>query len=167
MADHETVEETDHAVTPTKRLTRPMIAVIALRAKGFTKDEIAKKLGYSPWRLKRLIHQMRDEQGWSYVDRQLQDDAVPLAMENMLKHLAHEGTPLGVVGGHHVVTLATLKGTGLLKQHTAVKQESESVSTHILRVEIALPHGETGTRVDGVLATPRRALPPAIDAELV
>ena len=108
------------------------------------------------------------EYGWSDISDTLTNVAVPLAMESVLKHLEFEGSALGVIKGTSTMTRATMSGTGNFKSHSAVKQESKSENTNILRVEIALPTLPPGTqsltlRDGSVLATPRRALPSIAD----
>jgi hypothetical protein len=59
------------------------------------------------------------------------------------------------------MTRALLNGVGMLKSHTAAKQEIKSETTNVLRVEITLPKMPPGTQttgspIDGILAAPRR-----------
>ena len=152
-----------------KKLPKKLAALVLLRTQGFDNREIADKLGVTPRTVKALIAKAMREYGWSDLADTLTNVAVPLAMESVLKHLEHEGSALGVLNGQSTMTRATLAGTGVFKSHSAVKQESKSENTNILRVEIALPQMPPGVQAlalaDGsVLATPRRALPSVVDA---
>jgi hypothetical protein len=163
-----------------KALPRQLAALVALRAQGFDNHEICQKLDIKPRRLKALVAEARSTYGWSDLESKLVDVAVPLAMESFIAHIEHEGSSAGVALGRNAMTKAALAGVGMLKAHTAAKQEIKSESTNVLRVEITLPQmppGFTPLLTDGsVLATPRRALvgdavpspaAPYIDAEVV
>lgn len=152
-----------------KAMPRIMVQVLALRRKGFANEAIQIKLGLLPWTLRNIITKARRDFAYDEIGRTLEDEAVPMAVENMIAHLEHEKTPAAVEAGQSAMTLATLRGLGRLKNHSAVKQESEETHTHVLRVEFSFPGAPTagGTPVEGVLATPRRALEAVIDAEVV
>lgn len=143
-----------------KKLPRQLAALVALRAQGFDNVEIAERLRVSPQKLRALVAKARKEYGWSDLGDQIAHVAVPQAVANVIKHLEYEGSAAGVLRNESTMTRATLAGTGMFKTHSAVKQESESRQTNILRVEIALPElppGQALAAIDGVLATPRRA----------
>jgi hypothetical protein len=164
-----------------KKLPRQLAALVALRAQGFDNKEIADKLQVSQRRLKSLIATARTEYGWSDLESKLIDVAVPLAMESFISHIEYEGSKAGVALGRNAMTKAALGGVGMLKSHTAAKQEIKSETLNVLRVEITLPQMPPGSQspllADGsVLATPRRALvsaevPPAasntVDGEVL
>lgn len=168
------------AVTPKKKLPRQLAGLIVLRTQGFDNKEIADRLNITPQALKRLIKKASVEYGWNDVSEQLIGVAIPQAMSNLNKHLDHEGTPEAIANGVNTMTRETLRGAGVFKTHSAVKQETKK-TVQILKVEITmptLPPGDQGaSQVEGVLATPRRALPdanptsaatlPVIDAETV
>ncbi len=151
-----------------KKLPKKLAALVLLRTQGFDNKEIADKLKVTPRTVKALIAKAMREYGWSDMNDTLMNVAVPMAMESVLKHLEHEATPMAVVNGQSVMTRATMAGTGQFKSHSAIKQESKSENTNVLRVEVVLPTLPPGTALalaDGsVLATPRRALPSVVDA---
>lgn len=147
-----------------KKLPKQLAGLVALRAQGFDNVEIAEKLGVSRQKLVALIEKARKEYGWSDLSDRIAHRAVPQAIENILKHLDHEGTEEALKKGMHTITRETVRGVGIFKNHTAVKQESKSENTNVLRVEIVLPNlpsGDSGAQLTegSVLATPRRALP--------
>lgn len=147
-----------------KKLPRQLAALVALRAQGFDNVEIAEKLGIDQRKLKALVAKARREYGWSDLAHKLADVAVPLAVDGMIKHIEHEGSAAGVALGRSTMIRAALSGVGVLKTHSAVKQESKSEQTNVLRVEIVLPQmppGQDTGQIEGVLAAPRRALSPA------
>ncbi len=146
-----------------KKLPRQLAALVALRAQGFDNTEIAEKLGVDKRKLKSLINKAMRDYGWSDMADKLANVAVPLAMESVIKHLEHESTQMARVNGQHTMTRDVMKGVGIFKSHSAVKQESKSENTNILRVEVILPTLPPGVQAlqiaDGsILATPRRAL---------
>lgn len=144
---------------PNKKLPKQLAALVGLRAQGYDNKEIADKLRIKAWRLRTLIATARREYGWSDLGSQLQDQAVPLAIASTLQHLEYEGSAEGVKEGRFQATPATLRGLGVFKSHTAAKVEKTEQTTHVLRVEIALPEAPPGSvvAVGRVLATPRRA----------
>ncbi len=147
-----------------KKLPRQLAALVALRAQGFDNQEIAERLGVKPQKLKSLIAKAMRDYGWSDMADKLANVAVPLAMESVIKHLEHESTQMALVNGQSLMTRDVMKGVGIFKSHSAVKQESKSENTNILRVEISIPQmppGYESGAIEGVLSTPRRALPPA------
>jgi hypothetical protein len=146
-----------------KSLPRQLAALVALRAQGFDNHEICQQLDIKPRRLKALISQAMKDYGWSDMESKLVNVAVPLAMESFIAHIEHEGSAAGVALGRNAMTKAALSGVGMLKSHTAAKQEIKSETLNVLRVEITLPQMPPGSQAplltDGsVLATPRRAL---------
>ena len=152
-----------------KKMPRQLGALVVLRAQGFDNKEIADKLDISPRRLKALIASARAEYGWNDLESKLLDVAVPLAMESAIAHTEYEATAAGVALGRSTMTRALLNGVGMLKSHTAAKQEIKSETVNVLRVEITLPQmppgaQTTGSTIDGVLATPRRALVSGVDS---
>lgn len=149
---------------PKRKLPRQLAGLVALRAQGFDNKEIADRLRVSVVTLRRLIKKARTEYGWNDIGEQLTDVALPQAVSNVIKHLDHEGTPEAIASGQHAMTREIARGLGALKTHSAVKQETVKKSIQVLRVQIELPPGVQGAMdavVDGVLATPRRALLPA------
>jgi hypothetical protein len=140
---------------------------VALRAQGYDNKEIADKLQVGAWRVRTLIALARKEYGWSDLEHQLEDVAVPLAIAATIQHLEYEGSPEGVKEGRFQATPSTLRGRGVFKSHSAAKVEKTEETTHVLRVEIALPSLPAGSVVaEGrVLATPRRSAP-VLDAEI-
>lgn len=146
-----------------KKLPKQLAALVALRAQGFDNKEIADKLGVSQQKLRALVAKARRDYGWSDLGDKIAHHAVPLAVDNVIKHLDHEGSAAGVIKGDSIMTREVLKGVGVFKSHSAVKQESKSEQTNILRVEIALPELPPGVQglalTEGsILSTPRRAL---------
>lgn len=146
-------------------LPRELAGLVLLRAQGFDNHEIAEKLRISKAKLRRLIAQARREYAWDDLGHKLADVALPQAIDNVIKHLDHEGTPEAVATGSNLMTRTVAQGLGALKHHAAVKAEVRKTSIQVLRVEIAMPQlppGDQGASLgDGaVLATPRRALPP-------
>lgn len=146
-----------------KKLPRQLAGLVGLRAQGFDNVEIAERLRVSPQKLRALIAKARRDYGWSDLESQVNDIAVPLAVASTIKHLEFEGSAIGVAGGMSTVTRATMGGVGIFKSHSAAKVESKSENTNILRVEIAIPQLPPGVQglelAEGsVLATPRRAL---------
>lgn len=155
---------------PNKALPRQLAGLVALRAQGFDNHEIAERLDISPQKLRSLIAKARKEYGWNDLGQRLADIALPQAVENVIKHLDHEGTAAGIAEGMSKMTIAVAGGLGAFKTHSAIKQESKTEETRTLRVEIVLPRMPPGTQgagqaIEGVLATPRRALaaPQAVD----
>lgn len=149
-----------------KKLPRQLAALVALRAQGFDNAEIADKLGVTRQKLTALITKARKEYGWSDLADQIAHRAVPQAVENVVKHLDYEGTAAAQKLGQHQMTREVLKGVGVFKTHSAVKQESKNETTNTLRVEIVMPELPPGVQAlslteGSVFATPRRALPPA------
>lgn len=147
-----------------KKLPKQLAALVALRAQGFDNKEIADRLRVSPVKLRTLIKKARQEYGWSDLAEQLAHVAVPQAMSNVIRHLEHEGSDPAVKLGMSTMTREIARGVGILKNHTAVKQETRSESTNVLRVEIVMPEMPPGVQgpliAEGsVTATPRRALP--------
>lgn len=153
-----------------KKLPRQLGAMVALRAQGFDNVEIAERLGIDKRQLRALLAKARHDFGWNDLNEKLIDVALPIAVDNIVKHLEYEGTALGVIKGESVMTRALAAGLGTFKSHSAVKQETKNETTNVLRVEITLPQLPPGVQgsslTDGsVLATPRRALvSPAIPA---
>jgi predicted transcriptional regulator len=163
-----------------KKLPRQLAAVVALRAQGYDNREIAEKIGETTQKVTRLIMKARKEYGWSDLHEQLVHRAVPQAMENVIRHLDHEGSEAGIKQGMSTMTRATVAGVGIFKSHSAAKVEQKSESTNVLRVEVVLPQLPPGVQAlalseGSVLATPRRALPapdstpvaPILDGEVV
>lgn len=149
-----------------KDLPRELAGLVLLRAQGFDNHEIAEKLRISPAKLRRLIAKARKEYGWDDLGHKLADVALPIAVDNVIKHLDYEGTDAGVAEGRDSMTRAVTQGLGALKHHAAVKTETKKTDIRVLRIEIAMPElpaGDQGMALaDGaVLATPRRALLPS------
>lgn len=153
-----------------KNLPKQLGALMTLRAQGFDNTEIAKQLGVKPGALKKLLKQAQKDYGWSNLSQKIAAAAIPRAVDNVIRHLDHEGKPGAVAKGRNRMTREVLKGLGVFKTHAAIKQESKSESINVLRVEIALPEIPNGVSItDGsVIAAPRRAMLPAvIDVEPV
>lgn len=148
-----------------KKLPKQLAALVALRAQGFDNAEIAQRLGVSRQKVYSLIAKARKTYGWDDLADKLANVAVPIAVDNVIRHLEHEQTEGALKMGMSTMTRSTLSGVGMFKSHAAAKVETKSEHRHVLRVEImlpTLPPGDQGTgQVPGVLATPRRAqLPP-------
>lgn len=163
-----------------KKLPRQLAGLVFLRAQGFDNREIADRLGVGQQTLRKLIAKARREYGWDDLGSKLADVALPIAVDNVIKHLDQEGTPEAVASGQHTMTRTVAAGLGALKTHAAVKSEIKKTEIQVLRVEFAgvpqLPPGGGSRLVEGsVMAAPRRALldgaglPSAapIDAEIV
>lgn len=151
-------------VSPKKKLPRQLAGLIVLRTQGFDNKEIADRLGVSVPTVKRLIAKARREYGWSDLSDKLTNVALPQAVENIVAHLEHEGTPEAIANGESTMTRELARGLGAFKNHQAVKTEKTKTSIQVLKVLIELPPGVQGANglVEGVLATPRRALPAAV-----
>lgn len=167
-------------VTPDKKLPRQLAGLIVLRTQGFDNREIADRLGVSVPTIKRWIAKARREYGWSDLSDKLMHTALPQAVDNIVRHLEYEGTDAAIANDQSTMTRELAKGLGTFKSHQAVKSEKVKTSIQVLKVQIELPPGVQGTNalVEGVLATPRRALPiatahpapaapPVIDAEVI
>lgn len=165
-----------------KKMPKQLGALVALRAQGFDNKEIAERLGVSPRKLTALITKARKEYGWNDLGEKLAHVALPKAVDNIIKHLDHEGDADAVKDGQSLMTRTFAAGMGVFKTHSAVKQTSKNENLNVMRIEIVglqqLPEGAQATgSVPGVLATPRRptlsgeraALPPAthIEGEVV
>ena len=179
-------DERKDASRKNKKMPKQLAALVGLRAQGFDNAEIAQRLGVTPRKLTALIAKARKEYGWSDLAEKIAHVAVPRAVDNVIRHLEHEGSDIAALNGQNLMTRTVLAGTGVFKTHSAVKQTSKTESLNVLRIEIAglggseLSGGSTGAgSIEGVLATPRRAvssgenapaLPPAasvIDVEVV
>lgn len=175
-------DEGKDASRKNKKMPKQLAALVGLRAQGFDNAEIAQRLGVTPRKLTALIAKARKEYGWSDLAEKIAHVAVPRAVDNVIRHLEHEGSDVAALNGQNLMTRTVLAGTGIFKTHSAVKQTSKSESLTTMRIEIAMPHGLPGPQgsgsVEGVLATPRRArlsgeneipaLPPAhIEGEVV
>lgn len=154
-----------------KKLPKRLGALVMLRAQGFDNREIAARLGVTVGTVKTLIAKARKEYGWSDLGDKIMHRAIPQAVDNVIAHLDHEGTEDAVKRGQNVMTLKTLAGVGVFKTHSAVKQDSKTEATNILRVEIALPSLPSGDQgpsltIGSVIGTPRRALVSSTDPTL-
>ena len=147
--------------TPPLQLPRHLARLVEARERdGLSMNEIAAKMGISRQKVVGLFMKAR-KLGWVAEDDQIVAVMQSAALDAANKHLMFEGTPMGVMQGRSVMTRATLAGTGIFKTHSAIKQESKNETTNILRVEIslpALPEGAQAAVIEGVLASPRRAL---------
>lgn len=145
-----------------KKLPKQLAALVLLRAQGFDNAEIADKLHVPKRKVASLIARARKEYGWDDLGDTLVNYAVPRAVENVLKHLDEEGSAASLIKGQHLMTREVLKGVGILKSHTASKQESRRLEMRVLRVEIGLPPGDGASDAAnaGVMGTPRRAALP-------
>ena len=146
-----------------KKPNKRALAVMAYRMEGLDNREIAEKLGITTQTVRDILKKLAVRFGWNHLTETITDVAVPKAVSNVIKHLEHEGSPAGVFRGDNTMTLATMRGTGLYRSHSAVKQESKSEKTNVMRVEIVLPTLPPGSTppalAEGsVLASPRRAL---------
>lgn len=114
--------------------------------------------------IKRWLAKVRREYGWSDLNDKLTNVALPQAVDNIVKHLEHEATDAAVASGMSTMTRELARGLGVLKNHQAVKTEKTKTSIQVLTVKIEMPPGVQGANglVEGVLATPRRALPAAV-----
>lgn len=87
---------------------RKLAAVADLRMQGWTMKDIATELALSKRTVFNYIQQIKDEIGESAPMQRLKQEAVPLAVENLLE---------GLADGDKEYTLETLKGTGMLVAH--------------------------------------------------
>lgn len=146
------------------KMPKQLAALVALRAQGFDNEEIAARLQCSSSQLKGLIRRAREKYGWSDIGATIAHVAVPQAVSNIVKHLDYEGTKAAIEAGRSTVTLKTMAGTGLYRQHTAIKQD-KTTETRILRVEITIPAApptDPASPVGSVFATPRTLVPPPV-----
>ena len=143
-----------------KKMPKQLAALVGLRAQGFDNKEIAERLGVTPRKLTALIAKARKEYGWSDLGDKLAHVAVPRAVDNVIRHLEHEGSDMAAINGQNLMTRTVLAGTGVFKTHSAIKETRRSENFNVMRIEITmpqLPEGANAGPVDGVLAAPRRA----------
>lgn len=100
--------------------------VAALKAEGYSRKQIAKALGMSlsgvDWSVRKARERKLLKDGMTETLARIEDEAVPLAVEGLLKDLRL---------GNQQAYLETLKGRGLLRNFTQVKQESGSPTNNM------------------------------------
>ncbi len=150
-----------------RKLPRQLAAIIACRTEGMSDAAIAKALGLATGTVRGILMRARKELGLSDLVDRVEHRAVHTAVDNLIDGLDHKDKDY---------TLATLKGMGVFKHHSAVKQESSAQVSNELRVVFELPDGAAAgalpqVAIGAIMATPRRiaapiaALDPVIDVE--
>ena len=133
-------------------------AQITLDEPGVTNQEIAARLGISERSLRTYISKAKNEGLLKLAEPReiLEFEAVPKAVKVIQTHL-DEGSLKAAMG--------VLKGTGVLKHHTAVQQEAE-VTHHIPPIELRLPadFSEQIADMKGIVGRGNEVI---IDAEII
>lgn len=150
-----------------KKLPRQIAAIVALKAEdpSLTTIDIAHKLGMTPAAIRKMLYRARKEFKFNDVADSLNYMAIPQALENL---------NTGLKGGDKDYTLATLKGVGIFRNHSAVKQEGGGTAA-VLTINIQMPDMAPGqvapvVAIGSVIGSPRRiseSSEPVIDAETV
>jgi hypothetical protein len=103
-------EPTDRNKVARARRLRQAAHMTALRADGWSVNDIADKYGYASATVVRYLMEFRRTMAPVDVEQELDKLAVPLATENLIH---------GLLAGDKDYTLETLKGRGQFKRHSA------------------------------------------------
>jgi transposase len=115
------------------------MGAIALRAQGIHGQEIAEKLGVSYLTMKTYIHRAT-KRGWltfnSFDDH---EDKVEYVLADKAIRNANEMLDSEDTNIRKEMTIETLKGTGVFKQHQAVKVDNTTNVGLALKVQVEMP----------------------------
>jgi transposase len=148
------------------KLPRQLAAIIALRTEGQSDTQIAERLNLSVSTVRGILAKARKQLGFSDLIDRVEHRAVPTAVDNLIE---------GLDRGDKDYTLATLKGVGVFRNHSAVKNEgAPTENKNVLVVKIEMPAGvqpgELPTvAVGNIVGTPRalKVAAPVVEGEVV
>jgi predicted transcriptional regulator len=148
--------------TSSRKWPRQLAAIIACRTEGLSDKEIAQALGVSLPRVRQILAHARKHAQMSDIIDRMEHRAVPTAVDNLIEGLDEKDKDY---------TLATLKGYGIFRAHSAVKQETSAQVSNELRVVFEMPELPAGATlpqvaIGAIMATPRRIIAP-IDANVI
>jgi transposase len=142
------------------KLPRQLAAIVACRTEGMSDKEIAQALNISIFTIRKILQRARKEHHLSDLVDRMENRAVPQAVENLIEFLDDKDREF---------TMATLKGVGIFRNHSAQKTEQTNTNQNTLRVEIVMPDfnltAAPPTAIGAITATPRRPALPVIDVE--
>lgn len=123
-----------------RKLPRQLAAIVACRTEGMSDKEIAEALSMTTGTVRKILYRARKELHMSDLVDRVEHRAVHSAVDNLIDGLDGKKGPQT----EEVYTLATLKGTGVFRTHSAVKQETTNQNENVLRVVIEMPEIPAG-----------------------
>jgi transposase len=143
-----------------RKLPRQLAAIIAMRTEGMSNRDIAEKMNLSVATIGAYLQKARKELHLSDIVDRVEHRAVPTAVDNLIE---------GLDRGDKDYTLATLKGVGVFRNHSAVKQETSTENRNLMVVRIEMPELTNGqlptVAVGNIVGVPRAVK--AVEGELV
>lgn len=129
-------------LSPNSKMRKKAAQICALKIEGKDNDEIAKIVGLAPRSLRQYLW-VAGKNGW-LTSADPQDDVdyrlAHRAVSN-LDELLHARDPRGMPDKE--ITLATLRGTGIFRNHDAKPAEGMTGQQNVLQINIQTPNADS------------------------